>query len=83
MGSPPSAGRGRRKKLIGWLESQQLPAEVRPAQPDDVALAVRAWNLLGGLDWSGLQTVCELLGVTDPETLIYQLAALRDRDKGA
>lgn len=41
-------------------------------------LAVRAWNLLGGMDWAGIETVCELLGVDDPDTLIAQLVLLRN-----
>lgn len=33
----------------------------------------------GRLDWLALPIVAELLGVTDPEPLILQLIALRDR----
>ena len=42
-----------------------------------------AWNLMGGLDWSALPVVCEMLGVKEPEVLITQLVAIRDaqRDK--
>lgn len=37
---------------------------------------------MGGLNWNGLLTVAELLGVDDLETfdvLVHQLAALRDQ----
>lgn len=33
---------------------------------------------MGGIDWAGLPTVCEMLGITDVETLITQLVAIRD-----
>jgi len=39
---------------------------------------VQAWNMLGGLEWSGVEIVAEVLGVEDIETLIAQLVALRD-----
>lgn len=32
----------------------------------------------GTLDWAGLPLVAELLGIDDLETLIVQLAAIRD-----
>lgn len=40
---------------------------------------MRAWNLLGGLDWAGLHTVAEILGYDDIELLVTQLAVIRDR----
>lgn len=36
---------------------------------------------MGGLDWSALPMVTELLGIADPEKLIRQLVALRDHAK--
>lgn len=33
---------------------------------------------MGGIDWTGLPTVCEMLGVEDVEMLITQLVAIRD-----
>ncbi|HRI90385.1 MAG TPA: hypothetical protein PLS93_01885 [Accumulibacter sp.] len=33
---------------------------------------------MGGIDWSALPIVIDLLGVSDPETLITQLVAIRD-----
>lgn len=47
-------------------------------QDAQTALAVRAWNLLGGLDWSGVELVADMLGYDDAELLAEQLAAIRD-----
>lgn len=56
-----------------------MPEQVRPReQPPGVGLAIRAWNLMGGIDWAALPIVCEMLGVSDVETLITQLVAIRD-----
>lgn len=39
------------------------------------------WNFLangsGGLDWAGLPVVSELLGVQDPEGLLWRLMAIK------
>ncbi len=35
----------------------------------------------GKLDWSALEVVAELLGITDLETLVLQLVAIRDRPR--
>lgn len=62
---------------MGWLERRRMP--LPPAHPPaDCVVAIRAWNLLGGLDWAGLDDVCELVGADDPETLIAQLIVLRN-----
>lgn len=64
--------------MTAWLEYQQLPAELRPGQPDSAVRAVQAWNIMGGtIDWAGLPIVCELLGVADPARLIHQLTVIR------
>lgn len=36
---------------------------------------------MGGIDWTALPTVCELLGIREPETLIAQLVAIRDSQR--
>jgi hypothetical protein len=41
-------------------------------------MAIRAWNMLGGLDWAGLDAVIDVLGIDDPEILIAQLVVLRN-----
>lgn len=42
-------------------------------------LAIRAWNLMDAqIDWSALDVIIEMLGVTDPEKLIVELVAIRD-----
>lgn len=33
---------------------------------------------MGGLDWSALPVVAELLGIDDPDVWIVQLVAIRD-----
>jgi len=39
---------------------------------------VEAWNLLGGLEWGGLEAVAEMLGVRDIEGLVADLTVIRD-----
>lgn len=56
----------------------KIPDEALPDA--DGQLAVRAWNLMGGLDWSALPLIVELLGVQDPETLILNLTTIRDHN---
>lgn len=46
--------------------------------PANVALAIRAWNLLGGMDWAGLETVADMLGYEDMEMLVTQLQTIRE-----
>lgn len=35
--------------------------------------------MMGGIDWAALPIVCDILGVSDPETLVAQLLAIRDK----
>lgn len=46
--------------------------------PDASALALRAWNLMGGLDWAALPVVAEILGVRDIEALVDGVTTVRD-----
>jgi len=39
---------------------------------------VRAWNVMGGLDWAALPVVAEMLGVRDIEGLVADLVAIRE-----
>ena len=65
-----------------WFESLDQPEAFGPPdQPQDVRLAVKAWNLLGGIDWAGLPLVAEILGYDDIELLITQLVVIRDRER--
>jgi hypothetical protein len=41
-------------------------------------LALKIWNLGGGLDWAALGIMIDLYGISDPELLINQLATIRD-----
>lgn len=43
---------------------------------------MRAWNMMGGLDWTALPIVAELLGVEDLDLLVSQLVAIRDELNG-
>lgn len=43
---------------------------------------MQAWNLMGGLDWTALPIVAELLGVEDIDLLVAQLVAIRDGMNG-
>lgn len=38
---------------------------------------------MGGLDWSALPVVLEVLGIDDPEPVIRQLIILRDHGRNA
>jgi len=44
-------------------------------------MAIEAWNLLGGLDWAGLDWVVEYLGIPDRDALVLDMIELRDRSK--
>ncbi len=35
--------------------------------------------MMRGIDWAALPVVCELLGITDIETLVEQLIIIRDK----
>ena len=70
--------------MTRWLEQTQLPPQLRPAAPDsETGLAIRAWNLMGGIDWAGLPVVVDLLGIVDPDILVHQLVTIRDRQNEA
>ena len=58
-----------------------MPEQFKPpAPPEDASVVVAAWNLMGAqIDWSALDAVTELLGVTDIERFVFLLAALRDQ----
>jgi hypothetical protein len=43
-----------------------------------MTLAVRAWNLMGGIDWAALPVVAEMLGIEDIETLVINLTEIRE-----
>ena len=44
-------------------------------------MAVKAWNLMGGMDWAALPIVAEVIGYTDIEKLVVQLVAIRDASR--
>ena len=44
-------------------------------------MAVKAWNMLGGMEWAGISIVAEILGYDDIEILITELATIRDEQR--
>ena len=60
----------------------QLPPQLRPAAADrQTSLAIRAWNVMGGLDWAALPVVSEMFGISDIDIFVHQLTAIRDWQK--
>lgn len=56
----------------------RLPLDPGPP-PATAQAALLAWGLMGRkLVWEAVPIVVDMLGITDPETLIAQLAELRD-----
>jgi hypothetical protein len=50
--------------------------EDRPPLTDTMRIAQIGWELLerdGGIDWSGLEPVVELLGIVDVELFVWML----------
>jgi hypothetical protein len=65
---------------MSWLDRARLP--VAPAAPPDgCSLSVAAWNLMGGLDWTALPVVVEMLGITDVDALVRDLVVIRESQK--
>jgi hypothetical protein len=55
---------------------------LKSAAPDfSTGIAIRAWNLMGGIDWAALPVIAELYGITDIDILIHQLVAIRDSQR--
>jgi hypothetical protein len=47
-----------------------------------VNLAIKAWNMMGGkLDWTALEIVAELIGITDIEQLLAQFEKIKNHGK--
>jgi hypothetical protein len=44
-------------------------------------LAVRAWNMIGGFDWQGIEWVAGYFGIEDVDQLIIDLMAIRDHGR--
>lgn len=66
--------------MTAWLESQNLP--LQPEPPDmATVLAIRAWNLMGGLEWQAMEAVTEMIGIADIEILTAQLETIRNHGR--
>ncbi len=46
-----------------------------------MAMAIEAWNLMGGLDWAALPTVFEILDIEDVDSTVGCLLAIREHMK--
>ena len=57
-----------------------MPGGLKPAEGPDqsTALAISAWNLCGGMEWSAMPIIFDMLGISDVEHIIYQMSAIRD-----
>jgi hypothetical protein len=38
---------------------------------------IRAWNMLGGLEWHGIDRVADMLGIDDRDALVLGLITIR------
>jgi hypothetical protein len=63
------------------MDQGKLPGFHPGPAPPASAQAVEAWNLMGGLNWSALPIVAEMIGVEDIELLIEQLVIIRNKQK--
>jgi hypothetical protein len=45
-------------------------------------MAIRVWNMLGGLNWDGLEIAAEIYGFGDIELLVRLLVFIRDSQRG-
>jgi hypothetical protein len=45
-------------------------------------IALKAWDMMRGLDWHALPIIAEALGVTDIEMFIEQLITIRESNNG-
>lgn len=80
---PVGAG-GPRKKLIARLDAEagdQWEGEELPEICDADRMAKRIFNFLsngmGGIDWSGLDLICEKLGVDVDDDLLDRLLVIK------
>lgn len=56
-----------------------MPIKANTPPDDTVVFAVRAWNMMGGkIEWTALEIVAEIIGITDIEQLLAQLEQIRE-----
>lgn len=59
-----------------------LSPDFTPGKPPPLAdIAVDAWNLMGGLEWSAMDYICERFGIEDVDAFVAQLVAIRDHQE--
>ena len=54
-----------------------LPDDLRPEITETDALALRLYNLMGGLDWAALPVVFTWYGIDDADTMIERLLIIK------
>jgi hypothetical protein len=65
--------------MTEWLESADLPIQPNDAPDVSVVLAIKAWNMMHGqIDWTALDYVTEIIGITNIECLLEQLEKIRE-----
>jgi hypothetical protein len=56
-----------------------LVSTFEPGEAPDVSrLALKAWNLMSGIEWAALPIIAEIYGIEDFELFLRYLAAIRD-----
>lgn len=64
--------------MTAWLDARLQPFPPGPP-PGTSWAAVQAWNWMGGqIDWVGLETIAEILGIDDVEGLVLDLVTIRE-----
>ena len=63
----------RGKRLTSWLATLGRPGLNPTPPPPECRLSIEAWNLLGGLDWQGIDWVVDYLGIPDRNALVLDL----------
>jgi hypothetical protein len=61
------------------LEGRNLPDQLRDTAESDPwsDLMIRAWNMLGGLEWAGIDRIADMLGIDDRDALVLGLITIR------
>lgn len=63
---------------LGAAQLQRLGASFVPDMFS--AATIRAWNMMGGIDWSALPVVAELIGIDDVELLVDGLMQIKAKE---
>lgn len=47
-------------------------------ESEGAEIAIKAWNMMKGIDWQALPLIAEMLGVVELESFITQLITIRN-----